>query len=334
MAMMTTGNPADVANRLQTHFSRKLLPHVQNTLRLAEFGQQAELPKNAGSKTIRFFRKREAKTDDIVTLTEGVAPTTFTEVTMEYVDATLVQYGEVTKISDVLEWLDIFNTLKEATETMGEDAGLHLDTVTRNAIIAGYQNIDNRHERFAGVTNTLDSSADFATFHALTNANGKVTRSIALGCVTQLKVSKAPKINGEYVCVIPPQLTHDLRKDTDWLEAAKYSSVKHLYKDEIGSLDGVRYVEATNPFIEGSTYGTFSAAGPNFTAMFLGKGMFGVPKLAGTSSPRAPKIIVTRGNDKADPLDQFCLAGWKTFWTAKVLNQSFGVLLRAKTTFA
>lgn len=336
MAMTTTSNPADVANRLQTYFSKELLDHAVNMLRKAEFGQKAELPKKASSKTIRFFRKRAAQTDDIVTLTEGVPPTTYTEVELENVDATLVQYGEVTKISDVMELIDAFNPLQLAIPTMGEDAALHCDTIVRNAWITGFNNIDSGQERFAGVTGTGDSSVDWASLAALAAASSKVTRAICQGCATQLKVNKTPRIDGHFVCVIPPQLTHDLMNDTDWLDAAKYSNVQALYKGEIGMLDGVRYVEDTNPFIEDNSgaYGTYAAAGEIFTAAFFGRDMYGVPKLAGTKSPWKPSVSVVKGADKSDPLDQFCMAGWKVFWTSKVLNTNFGVLLRAHTTFA
>lgn len=335
MAMTTTSNPADVANRLQIYFSRKLLQHAINTLRLNEFGQQADLPKNQGSKEIRWFRKRRAKTDDVVALTEGVPISTFTEVEMEPITATLAQFGEATKISDILRMIDIFNPLNENIATMGEDAALHADTITRNAIIAGMLNSNNPNERFAGVANTGVSATDFATLVAAQAADAKLTRAAALGAVTRLKsrACMAPRIGAEYICLVPAELTHDLAQDKDWLEAAKYSNVQALYKGEIGKLDGVRYIEHTNPFVESTTYGTFNGAGGIYSALFFGRDFFGVPKLAGTSSPWKPQVIINDKPDKSDPLNQFVTAGWKVFWQAKLLNNLFGVVLRAKTTF-
>jgi len=336
VATTTTSNPASQADKIQKHFSKKLLAYAQHNLQLAQFGQEGELPKNVGSNTVRYFRRRDAKTDDVVELSEGTPINTFTEVTYDHVDIALKQYGEAAKITDIVTMTDLFNMLQQSIEAMGDDCELHHDTVVRNAIVASMLNSDSLNERFAGVTPSGNSSADFGDLELTSASNAKFTRAAALAAVTQLKHRKnrAPKINGSYVCVLPAELCHDLVQDDDWLEAAKYSNVKALYNNELGYLDGVRYVEATNPFVEGSTYGTFDDTGAIYTAMFLGRDAFGCPKLSGTTSPKAPKIIVNDQPDKSDPLNQFITAGWKSYWNAEVLHKKFLVLLRAKSTFA
>lgn len=335
MAQSTT-NPASVANRLQKYFEPKLLQHALHTLRLAEFGQKGGIKKNSGSKEIRWFRRRRAKIDDVVNLTEGTPIATFTEVALEHVDATLQQYGEAGKITDILRAIDLYQPLKQNIEAMGEDAALHADTVTRNAIVAGMLNSNDRNERFAGVANTGNSSTDFGALFAANASAAKLTRAAALGAKTRLRsrICMAPMIGGEYICLVPSELVHDLTQDNDWLEAAKYSNVQALYKGEIGKLDGVRYIEHTNPMVE-DVYGTYKVDGKIYTAMFLGKDAFGVVDLKGISqSPFRPQIIINDKPDKSDPLNQFVTAGWKAFWQAKLLDPKFLVLLRAQTTFA
>lgn len=348
MAMTTTGNPADVANRLQTYFSKKLLEHAKHTLRLSEFGMKGELPANSGSKTIRFFRKREADSSQVGKLTEGVAIATFTEAALTYVDATLIQVGEATKISDVLQMIDIFPALKMNIESMGEDCALKCDDMCRNAIVSNaaiaahgligtettLYNSNGLSERFAGVSNTLNSATDFGAFNSLSAANAKITRARALGCVTQLATKKAPKINGKYVGLISPEVKHDFMQDGDVLAAFQQSTPDRLWKGQLGDVDGVTYVEATNPFREGATYGTYSASGANFTTLFLGKDAFGVPKLGGTASPWSPSVNILNKADKSDPANQFALAVWKAFYTAILLNANFVVAFRSKSTFA
>lgn len=348
MAMTTTTNPADVANRLQTYFSKKLLEHARHTLRLADFAMKAPLPRNSGSKTIRFFRKRAADASQVQKPSEGVPISTFTEVALSYVDVTLQQFAEATKVSDVLRLIDMFPVLQMNIATMGEDAALQMDSYLRDAIVANASasawlpagqttlyGSNGAQERFANaITDTTTASATrHANLLAASAADSKLTRAKALTCCTQLKVNKAPKIGGKYVCVIPPQLTHDLRQDADWLEAAKYSAVEKLYNDELGQLDGVRYVEATNPFIEGSTYGTYNSAGSVFAALYFGKDAFGAPELGG-QSPYNPSIMICDKPDKSDPANQFVTATWKAFWGAILLNSAFVVALRAKTTYA
>lgn len=334
--MTTTANPADVANRLQTFFSKKLLQHQVNNLRLNEFGMKADLPQKMKSKTIRWFRKRVADSSRVQSLSEGVALSTYAEFNLDYVEATLAQLGELFKLSDVLQMIDAYEPLKMAVSSMGEDAALKADDVTRDAIISGALNSDdatNGTEIFAGVTPTADSSTDFASLLALDAANAKMTRARALGCKTGLKVNLAPQINGRYIGVIAPQITHDLVQDDDWLKPHQYKDTEALYKGEVGELDGIRYVEATNPFIEDATYGTYSASGGIFSTFIFGRDAFGVPKMAGTSSPWAPRVVILDKADKTDPLNQYVMAGWKAFYTSKLLNEDFIKVLRTKSTF-
>lgn len=342
MAMQTRANPADVTNRLQTYFSKKMLPHTKDELILGQFATPGEVPRNAGAMTMRWFKKRPAKTDDVQTLSsnEGVAISTYTEVDMGYVEATLAQYGEAAKISDILMTVDIFNILEQNIQTLGEDAALQAEKVTRNAIVSGMSASNNGFERFAGVTPSGTSAADFATLAGLQPANAKLTRARALGAVTQLRANKVPLLDGGYVCALPPEIMHDVRQDDDWLTAAKNSNPTMLYKRQAIELDGVRYVETTVPFIENATYGTYAAAGSIYTTMFLGRGAFGTPKMAGEGDPWAPKVTINNKPDKSDPLNQFAIVGWKNLWTAKLLKTSqtndvpYCVLLRCKTTFA
>lgn len=336
MATTTTSNPASQADKIQKHFSKKLLAHAEFNLQLSQFAVEGELPKNMGANTVRYFRRRMAKTSDIVKLSQGIPISTFTEVNMEHVDIVLDQFGEAAKITDIVTMTDLFNMLQQNIEAMGEDCALHSDEIIRNVIISDMLLSDNGHERFAGITPTADSTADFASLAAATASASKFTRLAALGCKTQLAhhTVRAPKISGKYVALITSINTHDLVQDDDWLEAAKYSNPKALYKGEIGELDGVRYIEHDNPFIEDDTYGTYAAGGAITSTMFLGRGAFGCPKLAGSKSPWKPQVIVNDKADKSDPLNQFITAGWKSYWNAAVLNTKFLCILRSKSTFA
>ena len=332
MATTTTTNPATVADRLQTFFSKKLLDRQIHTLKLSDFAMPAELPRGSKSKTIRWFRVENADDTDVQTLTEGTAISTFKEVDLSYVEATLVQYGEATKISDVLQLIDAYEPLKQHIMVMGEDAALHADTITRNAIRTGFDSSNGNQERFAGVTNTGTSSTDFTSLSGLSTSSAKLTRAVMLACATQLKANRCPKLDGRFVAIVPPQGVHDLRRDSDILTCWQNSDKDRLYKDYIGMVDGIDYVEATNPFRE-TVYGTYAAAGAIYSTFIVGRHCYGVPKMAGSSSPYRPQVIITDKPDKSDPLNQYVIAAWKVFFTAKLLNINFGVQLRHKTTF-
>lgn len=333
---MGTTDTTLLANTYQTYYSKKLLDHAVNELRLNEFAMEAELPKSIGSKVIRWFRKAEADASQVQTLTEGTPISTFREVPLTAVEATLVQYGEAAKITDIVDMTGLFDALQQNIATMGEDCALHADTATRNELCHASTGLTKMYAQ---------GLANFAAVAGATAANSKVKGADLLRAATKLVINKAKMIGGNWVAILAPQHAYDVKRDADFLDAAKYSAVTKLFKGEIGTLWGVRCVEATNPFQEDETEGTyastFSSGGTNttgfiYTSIITGKGAYGTPKLAGTQSPWKPKVmIVPPGKaEKADPLGQYGTAGWKSFWVSKVLNANFGIALRGKTEFA
>jgi N4-gp56 family major capsid protein len=321
-ALQTTSNPTNTSYLYQVHFTKKLLPHIMDNLVLQQFAQTEDIPAKSGVKSIRFFKRRPADTTSIATLSEGVPITTLSEVSIGYVDCSLTQTGQVGKISDIRNWTDMFSVLQQNIEAYGEDAALKFDTTARDVIIAGMLNNDSQKlERFSGVTPTGDSSTDWASLDALSAANGKLTRAAMLGLATQMRAHKIPTIKGGmYAAVVPPQVLHDIRQDEDWMAAATQVDTKNLYKWSQITIDGIQYVEHTNPFIEDETYGTHDAAGDIYSIPVFGRGAFGCPKLSGTGSAVAPKIIINDKPDKTDPLNQYITVGWKAYWNAVLLK--------------
>ena len=353
-AAVTTSNPSDFANRIQTYFNPKLLEALQFNLVMASYGMRQAFP--AIGTSIRFFRPRPADSSYVTNpTTEGTTPTNLTEVAVGYVDVPLTQKAGLATITDITQAIDLVNTVQLYTKTMGADAALHLDDICRNAVVTGLNDSDakfgtgNYFERFAGTTNTGTSSTDFATFNALSTSNGKITRAEHLKCVTQLKSAKVPMIGGKYVAATPPQIIHDIRQDTTWTAAATYSDPEKLYKGMQIMLDGCAFVEQTNPWREGATYKTYSATGANYGTIYLGEGAFGCPELTNTragGSPMSPKLVVLAQPDKYDPLNLQTTIGWKAFYGAKLLvattngttpaswERPRALLLRSKSTFA
>jgi len=339
MATISTTSPASIPDQYQTFFSKQLLDYAVQGLRKAEFAQTAPLPKNAGAKSIRFFRFGEPSIDPsgdgstgIQSLTEGtaLASSTYRELTLAYVDATLAQIGQVIAVTDVLNATSLLNIMSQAVRTNGEDASLKCDTLIRDELVnsGDSDESDSRTKKYSGGATTL------AELAALSDANGKIDATDLLDSVTQLKVNRAPQIAGQYVMIASPQVTRDLMNNSDWLEAHKYSAVQGLFKGEVGSFHGVKVIEDTNPYIEGgTTKGTYNASGDMFTSVVLGGSAFGVPALAG-ESPKSPSIMIVDKPDKSDPLNQTTTIGWKAYYCAKVLNQNWFVVLRSRSAYA
>ena len=327
MAMMTSST-TELAHQYQTYFSKKMLPRAKQALVLEQFAARSPFPKNAGSKTIRFFRKAAGAASNVTALTEGVALATYREIDLDYVEATLVQYGEVAKISDVLSWTELFNTLNETIDTMGEDAALHADQIIRNEIVSGITAAGNK--RYA------QGLANFNALVAASASAGKMTIDDLLGAMTQLQIKRAPHKNGEYVAIVPPEIAYNIMLDTKFVNLSTYSDKSLIMNGEVGKWYGVRIVVTTVPFREAATddtEGTYAASGPIYTSIVVGSDAFGSSIMAG-GSPFSPKVMISDKADKADPLNQYLMAGWKSYWTAKTLNPLWAVTIRSKTTFA
>lgn len=322
---MTTST-TELAHQFQTAYNKKLLARARQLTVLDQFATKSPFPKNAGAKTIRMFRQEAGAASEISSLSEGVPLTTYTEIGLDYVEATLAQYGMVVKISDVLGMTELFSTLMGAKDRMAENAALHADQIVRNVLVAGITT----NKLYAGGATT------FAELGALTTTTGVLTIQDLLRAMTVLKLARAPKKNNEYFAVVDPRISYDLMLDTKfWIPASVYQDKSPLVKGEVGKWFNIRVVESTVPFREtsGGTEGTFSSSGTIYDTICVGSDAFGTPIMEG-NSPYSPHIYINDKADKADPLNQTVLAGFKTYWAALMLNETWAVNLRSKTSFA
>jgi N4-gp56 family major capsid protein len=353
---------SDLSTQYREHFESQLLTYAVQATRKAEFGQKAPLPKGVGSKQISFFKYGAPDAGQIKDLTDTSADETLAstvyapidvfsttagdsmpnasgvrQLSLSKVTATLQQIGQVVVISDVLNNTEFLNSLAQATKANGEDAALKCDEIVRNHIMrtvaggGGAANLTANAET-AGA-NTLFAGANTS----LASASLPVmTASDVLDVMTQLRINRAPEINGGYVCVAAPQVLRDIMRDSDWLNAATRSNVGALYNGEAGSLYGVRFVEDTQPWRTGvsvANHDTYSATGTAFGSIFLGGEAFGVPALSG-DSPMSPSIQIVDTPDKKDPLNQVITVGFKTMYTAKTLTTGYYIRFFSTTGYA
>jgi N4-gp56 family major capsid protein len=284
------------------------------------------------------------------------------------ISKTLIQRGQIVKLSDVLNATDLFNSLQQSVKINGQDAAIDMDNITRNILVGSnvgdnvnsgatamegtystdpatnLDNGDSLTELYADGTKQTSSGGEYTTFEQTTSGN-TLDGAAVLNAVTQLKVNRAqPTSGGMYACVASPQVLSDIMQDNTWLNASQYSNVEELYKGEVGRLFGAKFVMTSNPFITESALGTdadrfiydddsgggAAADKDVHVSLFLGDGAYGVPELS-SQSPFSPKMIITDSADKSDPLNMLITAGFKTFWTALRQNTSYYVIMRSKT---
>jgi len=310
-----------LSGQYQNYFSRKLLDYAIQELRLNEFAMEADLPKNQGAKAISFFRYGVGSADNVQTITEGTTPSTTRDLALTKIDATLTQYGEICVVTDLLSMTELFDALQQGVKSMGEDAALKADEISRNELVS------NGTKRYA------QASQNFAELLGASSAAGKYISTDALDIATRLKINRGKMFGNGYVFIVPPHVSRDVQNDDNWIWADRYAGSQKIFKGELGMLGGVRYVEATNPFIELATEGTFDSTGTIYSSIMLSKNAFGVPKLSG-DSPMKPQVLITKMEPSdSDPLAQRRKAGWKAFYTAKSLNAAWYRIYKSKSAF-
>ena len=199
-----------------------------------QFGQKRPIPQNGG-KTIE-FRKFDSLPKATSPLTEGVTPDG-QRLSVTSVTATVSQYGDYITQSDVLELTALDNTILEATKLLGRQAGLTLDSITRNELLKG----TNVHycPKLSGATETP------VTSRAGLDDTCKLTVDVVNQVVAKLRAQNAPTINGDYVAIVHPYVAYDLMRDPEWIDAHKYAEPDNLFTGELGKIGGVRFVGTT-----------------------------------------------------------------------------------------
>ncbi len=324
--LMTTASSGLTSAQMSFVFSKKLLDYARQQLVMNQFGDDVTFRKNQGTKTLRWLRPGAGDRSRVQTLSEGVPLATYTEISYTAVEATLVQYGELSKFSDILSLIELYPTLRQSIDTLGEDSAQHADFLVMQEVVTGINAANKMYAQ--GITS-------YNNLVAATASGGAMTLPDVLRAMTRLQLTRAPKKVGEYVCIVPPQLAYDLMQDTKFINAGLYGSTTGLFRGEVGRWYGVRIIVATQPWIEANTNGTegvYAAGGAIYSAIVTGRDAYGIPKMEGLDE-FSPKIIIRDEPDKADPLNQFITCGWKSFWAAKTLNDTWSVVIRCKTTY-
>lgn len=225
-----TSQDAWAAN-MKTFYDTSLLENSREKQIFDQFGMKQPMKGN----TVE-WRKFNTFKKALTPLSEGVIPTGEL-FGMTAITAQTTQHGNYTTVSDRLSVEGYNDTIYNATVEMGESGAATADTLTRNIIIAG--NSVAYCPTISGSTETpVTSRADL-------DSTAVLTPKMINKAVTFLKKNKAPRYSGNtYVAIIHPSVAEDLRESNEWKEFHKYADVAPIFKGEIGTLHGCRFVES------------------------------------------------------------------------------------------
>jgi N4-gp56 family major capsid protein len=298
---VNTGSGA-LATKPQAFYDKVLLEvRRQRTFYHDKLAQKRPMPKRSGD-TIQ-FRKINKLNVATTPLTEGVTPSS-EQASISAISASTSQYGSFMEFSDVVDFQQVDDILKEYTVEQGHQANESLDELTRDELAAG------SNVYFA---NGKNARAELA-------AGDKPTLADFRKAVLQMKKDHvSPAVNGKYVAIISPEVAFDLIDDEDFQKIMEFGgNVKPMLDNEIGEAYGIKFVEQVNAKVfEGA-----GATGENVHAsILLGNQAYGVTTIKGEGDIKSiVKGLGSAGTN--DPLNQRQSIGWKVnAFVAKRLDE-------------
>lgn len=313
----------DISQRTAYHAVADMLENISPVCVLTKFGQSRPIPKNK-SEAVK-FRRADVYAAATVPLAEGVTPTahkqTFTDVSM-----TLKQFGDVVIITDKVHDLSEDPVLKVAVEESAKQARDTVEQVTYGVVKAG-------------------TSVYYSNGASRAAVNTAVTLNRLRGVVRYLKRSKAKPFTkivsssvnfgsqsceASYIAVCHTDCEADLRGLSGFTTVADYGSRTTVSEYEFGGVENIRFV--TSPDLDpweaagsATLNGMVSVGGANvdvYPILIFGMDAYGCCPLKGKEAIH-PTVINPGTIDKSDPLGQRGYVGWKTWFNAVRLNETW-----------
>lgn len=321
---------SEISQRTSAFAYAEMLKHVDPVTVLGRFGQSKPIPKNKGT-LVKF---RRAVPYDVLTapLAEGVTPSV-KGTSFEDVEVTLQEWGDVHGLTDVIEDTHEDPVLKIEMKLSIEQAVATSEQLIYAVLKGGtsvhYANGANR----AAVNTAISLNKVRAVVRTLQANKAKPITTI---------LSPSPNIGtsaveSSYVAIGHTHLAPDIRALTGFVPVAKYGSMKPICPEEIGSVENVRFILSPDldPIPDaGGTPGsavlsTTGSAADIYPVLFLGQDAFGITPLknqalGNTNNLAITPIVLNPGTaSKSDPLGQRGFVGWKAWFNAVRLNETW-----------
>lgn len=306
----TTGTDT-LSAEMKTYYDRTLLETAEPNLVHDQVAQTRNIPKNGGKKIE--FRRYEALPKALTPLTEGVTPEG-QKMSVTTLEAEVKQYGGYVSLSDMLILTAIDKNIQEATKMIGSQAGRTLDTISREVMNAG--------------TNVIFGDGTVTARNQIT-ANMKLTVDMVKRAVRALKVQHAEKIDGYYFGIIHQDCAYDLTSDKErFIDVIKYKNPERIYNGEIGTIEGVRFVETS----EAKKFVNAGADGIDvYSTLVIGSNAYATTKVEGGGLETIIKQLGSAGT--ADPLNQRATVGWKALKVTEILSEQYMIRIETASTY-
>jgi len=326
---MTTTLSTDTGISLSTniHCVAELLDHAGPHIVLDTMAKQVMMPKNK-KKTIQ-FRRIVTFSAATTPLTEGVAPRA-TQFSYETVNATLKQFGEYVEITDHIEDTAEDPVLRDATTALGENLGRTREALLY-AVVKGGMSVSYANGTGRGDVNTAISANGLRNLARSLRANKAkpITRVLSSSQNYETK-----NVEASYVIFCHTDCMSDIRNLPGFIQTADYGKRDLVSDHEFGSWEDFRFVASADltPIADvgaakGSMVSTTGTSADVYPMIAVGQDAYAAVTLKGTktSGQNSVSLIINPVGKagSSDPLAQKGTVGWKTWFAALILNESW-----------
>lgn len=185
----------------------------------------------------------------LTALTEATTPAQST-FSLEEVTVTLDQWGDFLEISDVAQLTAKHPLMTQCVELLADNAARVMDREITLVMLAGtnIQYGDGTASTRATITSSMVISDTIVQKVRVTMVNnGATPKGGPSGDAKQVAASGNFQNGNSYVAVCGPEVIGDIQRPSTslgtWVSAAVYANAKALYASEVGTWQGVRFVE-------------------------------------------------------------------------------------------
>jgi N4-gp56 family major capsid protein len=318
MADTTYGS---ISQRTAAWVATEMLKHAEPILCCQKFAQTKPIPKNKadGAK----FRRPVPFAVSTVPLVEGVTPTA-QALTYEDVPVTLSQYGAVVQITDKVQDMSEDPVLKDASMLCGEQAAETMEILTWNVLRGGSSVFYANGTQRTDVNTALSLNKLQAATRLLKKNRAKVITEMLSGSTDY----KTEPVAASFIAFGHTDLEADVRNISGFVPVELYGSAMKALPYEIGKVQNIRFI--LSPLFTalpnaGGTKGSMIGASSNadvYQLVIVAKDSYALTPLKGGNA-MTPMVLPPGTPRGGDPLGQTGTVGWKSYFAALRLNESW-----------
>lgn len=326
MATITLTNFSAAVKR---YYLTRLLTRAVPNFPHAYFGKREPTPPRHGSVEFRRYESLGAVTTALNETAWGYGGTVPAPVnpTITVISVTPVMYGAYMEYTDDIEFASIDPLVSNMTDLLGEQAGLSLDTLVRDALQTSLTTNVYPPGATSDATVTSTMVFDYALLvKALATLWGNNTQ---------------PADGSNWVAIVHPFTVADMLKDNDihkvFDNAARADRVNPFKTGLVGEILSTNFYQSTNAYVAA---GAGTGGIDVYYSLFLGREAFGLTGFSGkeprdipitpeqmnrTGDRTMPVDIIVKPLGYKDPMDEIGTLAWKFSHASVALNTNFAV---------